>query len=100
MSNQIFKRAECFFVNDRLYAVKLIYAPGVERYHFAPAIPAWLVSWVRERSPEMPEQSFESASTFNVETDCPYHDCYMFGGCPPECDCKRFCPDYDGEALQ
>lgn len=49
---------------------------------------------------EMPEQVSKQPDSFYPETDCPYHDCYVFGGCPPECEYKRICPDYDGEALQ
>lgn len=89
-------RAESTYVNGRLYSVKVYYASGVVREYYAPGIPSQILNWVRRWSPEMPEQAFELADSFDPETDCLYPDCYIFGGCPSECDYKRFCPDYDG----
>lgn len=100
MSNVKITRLENTYVNGKLYAVKVYYSSGAVCEYFAPGIPSRVLNWVRGWSPEMPEQAYELADSFKSETDCPYPDCCIFGGCPPECDYKRFCPDYDGEALQ
>lgn len=100
MSKPVIRRAECVYVNGKLHAVKIYYAPGSVRVYFAPGIPSPVVDWIRSLSPEMPEKAFELADSFDPETDCLCPDCCMFGGCPPECDYKRFCSDYDGDKLQ